>query len=275
LFAVVYGFSHAETAGWLSPVTLGFLVAAVALLGLFAWLQTRAVQPLLPLRVILDRNRGGSFLAMFAAAAGMFGVFLFLTYYLESTKNFSTVLTGVSFLPMIAVLITVSTIVSTRLADKLSPKILIPAGMLCATVGMLWLTGLGVHSSYVSHVLPSTMVIGVGLGVVFTMGMSVATLGVEPDDAGVASATVNTVQQVGGSVGTALLNTLAATAAASFAAAHVGRSGLSQLAAVHSYVTAFWWSAAIFAVGALVTAVVLRPGIPDYDAGGERVPSAH
>jgi len=128
-----------------------------------------------------------------------------------------------------------------------------------------------VDSSYVSHVLPSTLLIGVGLGAVFATGMSLATLGVEADDAGVASATVNTMQQVGGSVGTALLNTLAATAAGTFAAAHVRDPGVAQLAAVHSYVVAFWWSAAIFSAGAVITSLILRPGVPDFDANHEGV----
>ncbi|MDT4935698.1 MAG: hypothetical protein QOK11_3590, partial [Pseudonocardiales bacterium] len=205
LFSLVYGFSHAETAGWASAVTVGFLVAAVVLLGAFVAIQTRAVQPLLPLRVILDRNRGGAFFAMFASAAGMFGVFLFLTYYLQGSQHYSAVQTGVAFLPMVGALIVSSTLVSTMLATRVSARIMIPLGMLASALGMWILTGLSLHSSYVSHTLPATMLIGVGLGAVFATAMSMATLGVHADDAGVASATVNTMQQVGGSVGTALL----------------------------------------------------------------------
>jgi EmrB/QacA subfamily drug resistance transporter len=266
LFAVVYGFSHAETAGWGSAVTIGFLVAAAVLLSVFAWIQTRVAEPLLPLRVIVDRNRGGAFFSMFASAAGMFGVFLFLTYYLQGTHHYSAVRTGVAFLPMVGVLIVVSSVVSTMLATKVSPKILIPVGMLFAAAGMWVLTGISVNSSFASHVLPATMLVGVGLGAVFATGMSLATLGVEAEDAGVASAAVNTMQQVGGSVGTALLNTLAASAAASFAAAHLANPAVQQLSAVHSYVVAFWWSAAIFAVGAVLTALLLRRGVPNYSA---------
>jgi EmrB/QacA subfamily drug resistance transporter len=269
LFSVVYGFSHAETAGWGNSVTVGFLVAAVVLLAAFGFIQTRAVQPLLPLRVILDRNRGGAFFAMFAAAAGMFGVFLFLTYYLQGSQHYSAVQTGVAFLPMVGVLVVVSAVVTTALSTRISPKILVPVGMLFAAAGMLVLTRLSLGSSYVSTVLPATLLVGVGLGTVFATGMSLATLGVDADDAGVASATVNTMQQVGGSVGTALLNTLAATAAASFAAAHLTSPAVAQLAAVHSYVVAFWWAAGIFAVGAVIVALMLRPGIPDFDANGD------
>jgi EmrB/QacA subfamily drug resistance transporter len=269
LFSVVYGFSHAETSGWGNGMTVGFLVAAVVLLSAFVFIQTRAVQPLLPLRVILDRNRGGAFLGMFAAAAGMFGVFLFLTYYLQGSQHYSAVQTGVAFLPMVGVLVVVSALVTTALSLRVSPKILMPVGMLFAAAGMWVLTGLSLTSTYTSHVLPATLLVGVGLGIVFATGMSLATLGVEADDAGVASAAVNTVQQVGGSVGTALLNTLAASAAATFAAAHLANSAVAQLAAVHSYVVAFWWSAAIFTVGAALVALLLRPGVPDFDANSD------
>jgi len=271
LFAVVYGFSHAETAGWGNGLTIGFLIAAAVLLSAFVFIQTRAEQPLLPLRVILDRNRGGAFFAMFSAAAGMFGVFLFLTYYLQGSRHYSSVQTGVAFLPMVAVLVVVSAVVTTALSNRVSPKILIPAGMLFAAAGMWVLTGMSGHSSYVSTVLPATLLVGVGLGSVFATGMSLATLGVEVDDAGVASATVNTMQQVGGSVGTALLNTLAASAGATYAASHLANPAVSQLAAIHSYVVAFWWSAGIFVAGAAIVALVLRPGVPDFNANSHEL----
>lgn len=274
LFALVYGFSHAETAGWGDSLTMGLLVAAALLLTGFVVIQTRVTHPLLPMRVVLDRNRGGAFLAMFAAAAGMFGVFLFLTYYLQLNQGYSAVQTGVAFLPMVAVLIVSSATVSTVLAARVSPRILIPAGMITAAFGMWILTGLSLTTSYVSHTLPATMIVGLGLGAVFAMAMSMATLGVRPDDAGVASAAVNTVQQVGGSVGTALLNTLAATAATTFAAAHLSNPHVAALSAVHSYTVAFSWSAGIFAAGGIIVAALLRSGVPDVDAGSERLAAA-
>jgi EmrB/QacA subfamily drug resistance transporter len=271
LFSLVYGFSHAETAGWGDSLTVGLLVAAAALLAGFAVIQTRVSHPLLPMRVILDRNRGGAFLAMFASAAGMFGVFLFLTYYLQLNQGYSAVQTGVAFLPMVAVLIVASTTVSTVLASRISPRVLIPTGMVAAALGMWILTGLSLSTSYVSHTLPATMIIGLGLGTVFATAMSLATLGVRPDDAGVASAAVNTVQQVGGSVGTALLNTLAATAATTFAAAHLSDPHVAALAAVHSYTVAFSWAAAVFAAGGIIAAALLRSGVPALQAGSETV----
>jgi EmrB/QacA subfamily drug resistance transporter len=269
LFSLVYGFSHAETAGWGDSLTIGLLVAAALLLAGFVVIQTRVSHPLLPMRVILDRNRGGAFLAMFASAAGMFGVFLFLTYYLQLNQGYSAVQTGLAFLPMVGVLVVASAAVSTLLATRISPRILIPAGMIAAALGMWILTGLSLTTSYVSHTLPATMIVGLGLGIVFATAMSLATLGVRGDDAGVASAAVNTMQQVGGSVGTALLNTLAATAATTFAAAHLTDPHVAALSAVHSYTVAFTWSAALFAAGGIVVAAILRSGVPAIESGSD------
>ena len=269
LFALVYGFSHAETAGWSNPVTVGFLIVAVVLIGAFVAIQTTASHPLLPLRVVLDRNRGGAFVAMFISAVGMFAIFLFLTYYLQEILGYSALRTGVAFLPMVAMLVLSSTVASTALAPIVSPRLLIPGGLVLAAAGMYLLTGLTAHSSFAADIMPGTMVTGLGMGMIFASAMSVATLGVRADDAGVASAAVNTVQQVGGSIGTALLNTIAATAATSYLAAHRAVTGsvhlLASEAAVHSYVVAFWWSAAIFAVGAALSGLILRSGVPQPD----------
>jgi predicted MFS family arabinose efflux permease len=226
----------------------------------------------LPLRIVLDRNRGGAYLAMFAAAAGMFAVFLFLTYYLQRSLGYSAVRTGVAFLPMTGSLVLAASIASTVLVTRYSARLLIPAGLLIGALGMYLLTDIGLTTSYTTHVLPSTILLGVGLGLTFAPGFSVATMGVQEQDSGVASATVNTMQQVGGSVGTALLNTIAASAAAGYAGSHLGQAGtpkgaalLQANAAIHSYTTAFWWAAAIFLVGAALTALVLPAGVAQPD----------
>jgi EmrB/QacA subfamily drug resistance transporter len=274
LFALVYGFSRAQTDGWANAITIGLLVAAGVLLTAFVALQRRVAHPLLPMRIVLDRNRGGAYLAMFASAAGMFAVFLFLTYYLQSTLHYSAVRTGIAFLPLTGMLIVVASIGSTLLVTRVSSRILIPAGMLTSAVAMSLLTQIGLNTSYAAHVLPATLLLGAGLGLVFAPGFSLATLGVDPSDSGVASATVNTMQQVGGSVGTALLNTIAATAATSYATSHATSGPLQVLQAnamIHSYTTAFWWATGIFALGAVLSAIVLRPGVPEIDpeaAGG-------
>jgi EmrB/QacA subfamily drug resistance transporter len=272
LFALVYGFSNAETHGWTSPVTIGFLAAAVVLLALFAVIERRVAHPLLPLRVVLDRGRGGAYTAVAIVGAGMFGVFLFLTFYLQQTLGLSPILTGIAFLPMVAVVMATAAITTARLLPRVGPRPLVTVGLLLSAGAMVLLTGVGIDSTYATHVLPALVLMGFGLGLAMAPAMSTATLGVGPADAGVASAMVNTSQQVGGSVGTALLSTLAASATASFAGAGPPSPGVLAQATVHGYTTAFWWSAAIFAVGALVCALLLRSGVPEAGPAAQPVP---
>jgi len=271
LFALVYGFSHAETGGWGNSVTISFLVAGAALLIAFVYLQTRVQHPLLPMRVVLDRNRGGAYLGIFAVGAGMFGVFLFLTYYLQQTLGFSAVQSGLAFLPMTAMIMILSQIGTVVLAPRIGPRFIIAPGLAIAAVGMWMLTQLDLGSTYVNGVLPATMVFGVGLGLTFSSAMNLATSGVQASDSGVASAMVNTGQQVGGSIGTALLNTLAASAATSYAGSHIGSADLAAQATMHSYTTAFGWAAGILAVGAVICAVLLRAQVPAVDPNAAEV----
>ena len=262
LVSLVYGLSEAETKGWDAPTTIALLVAGLVLLATFVLAERRVPHPLLPLRIVTSRFRGGSYLAIGLSAIGLFGVFLFLTYYLQLILRYSPVTTGVAFLPMIAALIATSTTVSAVLLPRIGPRILIPAGMLVAAGGLVILASqLGVHTRYPSTILPALVVIGLGLGLVFACAINTATYGAAPEDAGVASAMVNTNQQVGGSIGTALLNTIAASALSSYLLTH-GQSPAAQAgAAVHSYVVAFWVSAAIFAGSAIVCALVLPSGV--------------
>jgi EmrB/QacA subfamily drug resistance transporter len=271
LFAIVYGLANAQTHSWRDAVTVGMLAAGALLLTAFGAIQRRSPNPLLPLRVVLDRDRGGSFLAMGLAGAGVFGVFLFLTYYMQQTLGFSPVKTGLAFLPMTFTIIVAATSSSTRLLPRIGPRPLIGTGMLLASIGMLTLTGVGVHTAYATHVLPGIMIIGAGMGLVFSSAMATATFGVEPVDAGVASAMVNTMQQVGGSIGTALLSTIAAMTVTSDLAGRAVDPALLASAAVHGYTTAFWWAAAIFAGGAVLCGLLLRGGAPVQEPAGELV----
>jgi EmrB/QacA subfamily drug resistance transporter len=254
LFALVFGLSRAQTDGWGEPITLAFLAAAAVLLVAFVALQRRVANPLLPLRVVTDRNRGGSFLAIATAGAGIFGVFLFLTFYLQSTMGMTALETGLAFLPMNFAIIVTATLVNTKVLARTGPRPLVPTGMLFAALGMVLLTRIGVDTAYASHVLPSLILIGFGFGLSVAPAFATSTLGVPRRDSGVASALVNTSQQVGGSIGTALLSTLAVTATTDYLATH----GPGAQAAVEGYITAFWWAAAIFTVGALVTGALLR-----------------
>ncbi|MFD5626717.1 MFS transporter [Streptomyces sp. NPDC127072] len=266
LFSVVYGFSNAETHDWDSPATWGFLLAGALLLTAFAWWQTRAKHPLLPMRVLLDRNRAASFITVLVTGAGMFGVFLFLTYYLQLNLGFSPTKTGLAFLPMMAALMVMAQISTTILVPRFGPKTIIPAGFAIAALAMAWLSGIDMGSSFSTGVLPQLIVIGAGLGIVMPPAMQLATSGIAAEDAGVASATVNTMQQVGGSIGTALLNTLAASAATSYLAGKDATDKLVQAqSTIESYTTAFWWSAGFFAAGAVIAFFLYRGGKPEQD----------
>jgi EmrB/QacA subfamily drug resistance transporter len=263
LFALVYGFSNAESHGWGSPVTIAGIAAAVVLLATFLVVERRVEHPLLPLRVVADRARAGGFLAIAVVGAGIFGVFLFLTYYMQQTLGLSPLVSGLAFLPMVAMIMPAGAIGQTRLLPRVGPRPLVAAGMLLSAAGMVMFTGVSVHSSYVTDVLPGLLVMGLGLGLIFAPAMDTATRGVDGPDAGVASALVNTGQQVGGSIGTALLSTLAAGAAGAYASTHRAAADLAAQAAVHGYTTAFTWAAVVFAVGALMAWLLLPSGAPD------------
>ena len=261
LVAVVYGLSEAATKSWSAPETIALLVSGVVLLAVFVLVEARVAHPLLPLRIVLNRFRGGAYLAIGLSAIGVFGMFLFLTYYLQLTLAYSPVASGLAFLPMVAAIVVASTTSSGVLMPRLGPRPLVPAGMLLAAGGLSILAAqLGPRTSYLDWILPALLLTGAGLGLVFGCALNTATYGTGAADAGVASALVNTNQQVGGSIGTALLNTLAASALTSYVLAHGRGPPALADAAVHSYVVAFWVSAAILAGSAIVCGLVLPSG---------------
>jgi EmrB/QacA subfamily drug resistance transporter len=261
LFALVYGVSNAETNGWGDVITIVMLVVSAVLLTSFVLIQRRVAHPLLPMRVVLDRNRGGAYLAMGIVGVGMFGAFLFLTFYLQRTLGFSPVKTGLAFLPMNFAIMGSATLASARLLPRFGPRPLIALGMLFAAIGMGLFTQLHTDSAFLTGVLPGLMILGVGLGLVFATGMATATLGIAPRDAGVGSAMVNTAQQVGGSIGVALLSTVFASAAEGFVPdAGMAPARIAAEAAVHGYSVAFWWAAGILTIGAIACGLLLRPG---------------
>jgi EmrB/QacA subfamily drug resistance transporter len=275
LFALVYGFSHAETSGWQDPITLGLLIGAVVLLAAFLAIEARSAQPLLPLRVVVDRNRGGSYLAVFVITAALFGVFLFLTFYLQTTLGYSAIHTGFAFLPMVVALSLTSLVASSKLLPRVGPRPLVPPGLVVAAVGMIIFTRLGARSDYLPHILPGLLVLGVGLGAAISPAVNTATANVPPDDAAIASAMVNTSQQVGGSIGNSLLSTLAASAVTTFMASHPPGPTLAAQAALHSYTVVFWCAAGILAAGAAATLLLLRSGaVPSASAAPAEAASA-
>ncbi|MFH8382417.1 MFS transporter [Kitasatospora sp. NPDC018058] len=271
LVSLVYGFTRAESNGWTAGSTLALFAAAAVLLTAFVLVERGVKAPLLPLRVVLDRNRGGVYLSLGMAVIGMFGLFLFLTYYLQIVLGYSPVLTGVAFLPMVAGMITGSTQIGARLMTRVPARYLMAPGFLTASVGMFLLTHIGLDTSYPALILPGLILMGLGMGTAFMPAMSLATHGVQPRDAGVASAMVNTSQQVGGAIGTALLNTIAASATSSWLASHKTAAAATSPAAakalqfggmVHGFSTAIWVSFGILVAAAVVAFTFVNAGRP-------------
>ncbi|MEV6795349.1 MFS transporter [Streptomyces sp. NPDC051320] len=269
LVAIVYGLSEAQAHGWSSRLVLGLLIGGVVLLAVFTWWQTRAERPLLPLHIIRNRDRGGSMLTMCLAMIGLFGLFLFMTYYLQTILGYSPIRSGLAFLPMSALIILTSTQVAARLLHRVPPRLLMGPGLLIGACGMFSLTFIGTHSSYVTHVLPGTLLIGVGMGLTFMPVMATATAGVAQRDSGVTSASVNTAQQIGGSIGTALLNTIATTTTANWlagrlpgATSKLEKAQLVKSGVVHGFTVATGWAALIMLVGAVLAVLLVSAHSP-------------
>ncbi|MGP4111954.1 MFS transporter [Streptomyces sp. 4N509B] len=275
--ALVYGFARAESAGWGDALTLASLGASVLALAGFVLLESRVAAPLLPLRVVADRTRGGVYGALALAFVTLFGSLLFLTYYFQVVRDYSPIATGLAFLPMAAGTIVGATRIAPRLMTRLPPRLVLGPAYLVSAGGMLVLTRLEVDSSYVGLVLPAQVLLGLGLGLTFMPSMSLATHGVGPRDAGVASAMANTSQQLGAAIGTALLNTIATSATAAHRAAHAdaaARSGppgarrLELESLVHGYTTALGWCVGLLAVASLLSFTVISAGRPGAQGAG-------
>lgn len=274
LVALVYGFSEAQPRGWTDPLVLAFFAAAIVLLTAFVWWQTRAANPLLPLHIVRDRNRAGCFLTMMLAVIGMYGLFLFMTYYLQVILGYSPLRTGLAFLPMTVSIVLVSTQFSARMLRRVGPRMLMVPGMLLAAAGMVFLTRMTVHSHYTTDILPALILMGIGMGLTFMPVFSTATAGVAPRDSGVTSATVNTSQQVGGSIGTALLNTIATSTSATYITSRltdpsrlesVVREGI-----VHGYTVAIWLAAGIMLLAGLVAGLMVTAKAPEHGTPADR-----
>jgi EmrB/QacA subfamily drug resistance transporter len=270
LVAIVYGFSEAESRGWTDSLVLGLFAAGVVLLVSFVWWQTRAPSPLLPLHIVKERNRAGCFLTMGLAVIGMFGMFLFLTYYLQVILGYSPVKTGMAFLPLTVAIIVGSTQISARLMHHVPPRTLMVPGAVLAAGGMSFFTRLTVESDYATELLPGLLLMGLGMGLIFMPVFATATAGVAPQDSGVTSATVNTSQQVGGSIGTALLNTIATTSSTAYIAAHLHspaqKALITSKGIVHGYTVAIWWAVAVMLLAGLVAGLMVTARAPKHAA---------
>lgn len=254
---LVYGLTEASIHSWTAPLTLILLAAAVVLLVIFILTEVKTSHPLLPMRVILDRNRGGSFLASFLSGLALFGMFLFLTYYFQQVLGYSALKAGIAFLPFSFGII-VSAILATELLPRLGPRPLMTVGLLMAAGGALWLTQIGEHTTYLAHVLPSEIIMSTGLAQLFVPLSSTSLLGVHDHDAGVASGLLNATQQVGGSLGSALLNTIFTTTFSAYVALH-GHSVVAQLrGALHAYSIGFLVTAIVLAVASVFSFAMIK-----------------
>ncbi|WP_141579185.1 MFS transporter [Actinomadura sp. WMMA1423] len=267
LVAIVYATSRAESDGWDSAKVIGLLAAGAVLLAAFVLVESRVAQPLLPLRVVADRTRGGAYLAVGVAVIGMFGAFLFLTYFMQVVKGYSPIRTGVGFLPMTTAVLVSAGGLATRLLPRVPPRALIVPGMLIGASGMLWMLTLEPGGSYASGVLVAQLLLGLGAGLIMPVALNYATHGVDQGDSGIASASVNTAQQIGGSIGIALLNTVATSTTADYLSSHA-RDGLSPDVAKQALVEGFGaagaLSAGIMIVGALVVGVLMNTPRPEH-----------
>jgi EmrB/QacA subfamily drug resistance transporter len=271
MFLLVYGFTTAGTDGWGSGTTIALLGGALVALGGFVASERRVANPILPLRVVLDRQRAGAFLASFFVGIAMLGTFLFLTYFLQSIQHDSALKAGFSFLPLSGGII-FGAAVASQLLPRLGPRALMLGGLSLSVVGLVMFSRISVTSSFAAGVLPAELVMSLGLALAFVPMNSTALVGISPHDAGVASALVNTTQQVGGSLGIALLNTVAASASAGYLAAHArGLSAraagrLVPFAAVHGDVRAFEVSAMMIVVAFVCAAMLLSRRGPIREA---------
>jgi EmrB/QacA subfamily drug resistance transporter len=264
LLALVYGFTKAGTDGWSSSTAIALFAAAGALLATFVLIELRAEHPLLPMRVVLNRDRGGSFLSSLLIGTAMFGTFLSLTYYFQATLHYSALKSGFAFLPFSLGIITGATLAS-RFLPRVGPRIVMVTGLVLAATGLFVFSTLDVNSTYVSIVLPAELVVSVGMGLAFVSLSSTALIGVQPEDAGVASALVNSTQQTGGSLGSALINTIATTATASYLVAHGHSPAALKAGAIHGYTTAFTFSGIVLAVAAVTAFTLVRRAQPQSE----------
>lgn len=257
LVSLVYGITQVGELGWSNPTTLAWFGASLVLLASFFVIEGRTSHPLLPMNILLNRNRGASYLTSFIVGAGLFGMFLFLAYFFQGILQYSPIKAGLLFLPF-SVGVGISAGIASQALPRFGPRYVSFIGLLMASVGMLLLTQLEPASSYVSDILPALMVLSLGMGLVFVPISATALFGVGNHDAGVASAVLNTAQQIGGALGTALLNTVAVTATASYFQANMidptdpANAGAVAFGLTDGFVAAFTWSAGFMILGAII-----------------------
>jgi EmrB/QacA subfamily drug resistance transporter len=276
LVGVVYGLTHAATDGWSNPVTVGALGGGALLLGLFLLVEARSAHALMPFRILAQRDRGTSYVVMLAVGAAMFGMFYFLGIFIQTVLGYSSLQAGFAFLPFSGAIV-VAAQVASYLASRVDPRWIAGAGGALATGGMWWMSQLTPTSSYLGSLLGPIIVLALGMGLIFVPLTLTAVNGVQREDSGVASAVLNTMQQIGGALGLAILSTVATTAAADrgtalgtalqqqVAAGQVSRDRLPALQAMiqhdaftHGATSAFTVAALIVTAATLIIVTLLR-----------------
>ena len=265
LFCLVFGITKAGTDGWGSQSTLTFLGIAVLLLTVFIFIETKTSHPLLPLKILLERNRGGAYLASFFVGVGLFSMFLFISYFFQAVLHYSPLTSGLLFLPF-SVGVIISAGIASQLLPRFGPRWVTFAGFVMATIGCSLYLRLSAESTYVGGVLPSIILMSLGMGLIFVPLSAVSLFGVSNHDAGVASAVLNTSQQIGGTIGVAFLNTIAASATAAYVVAN-GLAGPDGNALVVGFKETFAWSTGILAVAGIIWIVLVRMSKEDMEAG--------
>lgn len=259
LVGLVYGFTRAAEDGWGSPITLGFIIAALVALALFVVVELRSKHPLLPMRIVLDKTRGGAYIASALTGGGLIGASIFMTYYMQGVLRYTPIEAGLGSLPMTGGIFLTFPF-ATALLPRIGAKPLMAVGSFLAAGGLLLFTRIEIDSSFWSVVFVAQLVMGAGLGLIFVPLGNVALSGVDPHDAGAAGAVVSASQQVGGSLGTALLSTLSVAAVTDYLTNHPAGPSSQVEAMVHSYRVGFIWAAAFLVVAGIVVLALVRGG---------------
>jgi EmrB/QacA subfamily drug resistance transporter len=258
LLSLVYGFSQAVGHGWGNSATYRYFIFSAIFLVAFVIIESKVKNPLLPLRVLTERNRGGSYIASILVGTGLFAMFLFLSIYMQSFLHYSPLRSGFAFLPFSAGVIIFAGVAS-QLLPKIGPRPLLVTGLIGGAVGLLYLSRITPTSSYTTAILPALIIMSSGLALFFIPTASTGLHNSGEHDAGVASAVLNTSQQIGGSLGAALLNTLAISSTAAYIKSHKV-APTDPAAAVHGFSTTFIYGAGFLFLAAIVTAVMINVG---------------
>lgn len=273
--SLVYGFVRAASDGWSDPVTVTAFVAGAALLALFVTVEMRAGQPITPLRMFASRERSSSYVARLLLVGGMFGMFFFMTQFLQDVRDYSPLKAGFAFLPMTVALFAMVRIVPKVIA-RIGAKQLMVAGVGLAVISMIWLSRIGPGSQYWPEIVLPMFLLGLGMGVAFIPLTTASLAGVEPRDAGAASGLVNVMQQVGGALGLGILVTVFGTARHN--AEHHPVAGLSAVAqqhhdTAHAIAAVFTGSAVFMALTFLVIVFAIRVRPPRVEASAAITPA--